>query len=87
MRKDDALTESTKIVENGIVATGDGANRIGPFAILIRNDRIVEVAPRSEPLKNLYPGAEVVDAKGKMILPGFVDAHIHGESVLLRSLT
>ncbi len=82
-----ALTDTTKIIENGIVATGDGQNRIGQYAILVRNDRITEVAPRSEPLKNLYPGAEVIDAKGKMILPGFVDAHFHGESFLLRSIT
>lgn len=81
------LTETTKIIENGIVATGDVHNRIGPFAILIRNDRIIDLAPRSEPLKNQFPGAEVIDAGGKLLLPGFVDAHYHGESFLLRHIT
>ncbi len=81
-----ALTETTKIIENGIVATGDNQNRIGPFAVLIRNDRIVDVAQRSEPLKNQFPNAEVIDAKGKVLLPGFIDAHYHGESFLLRHI-
>jgi 5-methylthioadenosine/S-adenosylhomocysteine deaminase len=80
------LTETTKIIENGIVATGDSQNRIGPYAVLIRNDRIVEVAPRPEPLKNQFPNAEVIDAKGKVLLPGFIDAHYHGESFLLRHI-
>jgi len=80
------FTETTKIIENGIVATGDAHHRIGPFAVLIRNDRIVDVALRSEPLKNQYPNAEVIDAKGKVLLPGFVDAHYQGESFLLRHI-
>ena len=80
------LTETTKIIENGIVATGDNQNRVGPYAVLIRNDRIVDVAQRSEPLKNQYPNAEVIDAKGMVLLPGFVDAHYHGESFLLRHI-
>jgi 5-methylthioadenosine/S-adenosylhomocysteine deaminase len=80
------LTETTKIIENGIVATGDSQNRIGPYAVLIRNDRIVDVVPRSEPLKNQFPSAEVIDAKGKVLLPGFIDAHYHGESFLLRHI-
>ena len=80
------LTDTTRIIENGIVATGDNQNRIGPFAILIRNDRIVDIVQRSEPLKNQFPNAEIIDAKGKVLLPGFIDAHYHGESFILRHI-
>ena len=78
--------DTTKIIENGIVATGDGQNRIGPYTVLIRNDRVVDVANYSQPLKNQDPNAEIIDAKGKILLPGFVDAHYHGESFLLRHI-
>jgi 5-methylthioadenosine/S-adenosylhomocysteine deaminase len=82
-----ALNELAKIIENGIVATADQQNRVGRYALLIRNDRIVDIAPRSEPLKNLYPNAEVIDAGGKLVVPGFVDPHFHAESFLLRHFT
>ncbi len=81
-----ALTDTTKIIENGIVATGDGQNRIGRFAVLVRNDRIIDIVSHAEPLKHQFPAAEVIDAAGKMLLPGFVDAHYHGESFLLRHI-
>jgi 5-methylthioadenosine/S-adenosylhomocysteine deaminase len=81
-----SLTETTKIIEQGIVVTGDAQNRVGPYALLIRNDRIVDVVAQAEPLKHQFPGAEVIDAKGKVLLPGFIDAHYHGESFLLRHI-
>ncbi len=81
------LADTSKIIENGIVATSDGQNRIGRFAVLVRNDRIIDIVPHAEPLKHQFPSAEVIDAAGKMLLPGFVDAHYHGESFLLRLIT
>lgn len=82
-----ALNELAKIIENGIVATADQQNRVGRYALLIRNNRIVDIAPRSEPLKNMHPNAEVIDAAGKLVIPGFVDPHFHAESFLLRHVT
>lgn len=81
------MPESTKIIENGFVVTGDNANRAGKFSILVRGDRIAEVSTRGDLFKSLHPGAEVVDASSKVVFPGFIDAHVHGESFLLRRLT
>jgi 5-methylthioadenosine/S-adenosylhomocysteine deaminase len=47
----------------------------------------VDINPSAQTLISLYPGAEVVDARGHFVLPGFVNAHYHGESVLLRYIT
>jgi len=44
--------------------------------ILIRGDRIVAVGPRAS--VTLPAGTKVVDASGKTIIPGLVDAHAHG---------
>jgi cytosine/adenosine deaminase-related metal-dependent hydrolase len=43
--------------------------------VTIRNDRIVSVAPdRGEPVP---PGTEIIEGKGKMLLPGLWDMHAH----------
>jgi len=44
--------------------------------MLIRDDRIDVVGPSNE-IKNKAGDAEVIDARGKVVLPGFVDAHTH----------
>jgi imidazolonepropionase len=44
--------------------------------MLIRDGKIDMVGPSSEIEKNVGD-AEVIDAKGRIVLPGFVDAHTH----------
>jgi imidazolonepropionase-like amidohydrolase len=44
-------------------------------AVLIRDGRIAAVGPASE--VQVPPGARTVDAAGRWVLPGFVDAHAH----------
>jgi len=44
--------------------------------MLIRDGRIAIVGPSSEIERN-SGDAEVIDARGKVVLPGFVDAHTH----------
>jgi imidazolonepropionase len=45
--------------------------------MLIENGKVVATGPSNEIQKNLRTGAQVVDATGKTVLPGFVDAHAH----------
>ncbi len=44
--------------------------------MLIRDGRIELVGPSAE-IHNKAGAAEVIDARGKVVLPGFVDAHTH----------
>ena len=46
-------------------------------AMRIRNGRIVAVGPRLEIQRSLAGDTEIVDAGGRIVLPGFVDAHTH----------
>jgi imidazolonepropionase len=45
-------------------------------AVYILEDRIAETGP-SAVLRAKYPGAEQLDATGKVVLPGFIDPHTH----------
>ncbi|MFF5297659.1 amidohydrolase [Paractinoplanes globisporus] len=51
----------------------DGARRTDPVAV--RGGRIVAVGTEVKELTG--PGTEVVDLRGRLLLPGFQDAHIH----------
>jgi imidazolonepropionase len=44
--------------------------------MLIRDGKIDIVGPRTE-IEKKAGGAEIIDAHGKVVLPGFVDAHTH----------
>jgi 5-methylthioadenosine/S-adenosylhomocysteine deaminase len=81
------MDDSIKIIENGYVFTGDRQNRTGLLPILIQGGRIVDIGKPVQVFKAQYPAAEVIDANGKILLPGFVDAHYAGESFILRYLT
>jgi imidazolonepropionase-like amidohydrolase len=45
-------------------------------AIVVRDGRIVEIRPPAAPPK-LPPDAKTVDLRGRTILPGLLDAHVH----------
>jgi len=46
-------------------------------AVAILGDRIVEVGSSEEILKTVGPKTVVIDLKGKRVVPGFNDAHVH----------
>ncbi len=50
---------------------------IADGAMLIRGGRIERVGTRAEIEALVAPATEIVDAGGRIVLPGFVDAHTH----------
>ncbi|MFT3856751.1 MAG: guanine deaminase [Aquabacterium sp.] len=47
-------------------------------AVLIDADgRIAAVVPRAQPLPDAWADAEVLDHRGRLIMPGFIDTHVH----------
>jgi cytosine/adenosine deaminase-related metal-dependent hydrolase len=52
-------------------------------AIAIQNKRIVAV-DKTPILQARYPDEEVIDVKGKLILPGLIDTHVHVAQALIR---
>jgi imidazolonepropionase len=46
-------------------------------AMLVRDGRVHSTGPRAQIEKLIDASTEVVDARGRVVLPGFVDAHTH----------
>ncbi len=46
-------------------------------AVAVRDGRIVAVGTTKEVLDRVEKGFELVDASGKVVSPGFIDAHVH----------
>ena len=71
-----------RLVKGGHVITMDP--EIGELAsgdVLIEGDKIVQISP-SIPVED----AEIIDATGKIVMPGFVDTHRHIWEGLLRNI-
>jgi cytosine/adenosine deaminase-related metal-dependent hydrolase len=79
--------DSFKIIANAHVITCDSQNRAGQYNLLVRDNRIMEISDRLDLFTSIHPYATVIDASKKLIIPGFVNAHFHSESVLLRART
>ncbi|AXB48380.1 amidohydrolase [Amycolatopsis albispora] len=64
------------IFHNGLVFTADAARSLAS-AVAVRDGRIVAVGGDAEVARFRAGAHEVVDLEGRLLLPGFVDAHAH----------
>ena len=64
------------IVINGRVETMDANNNVVQ-AVGIRNGRIAVLGTNDDVMAERHGGTTVIDAKGKAVLPGFIEPHNH----------
>ena len=69
----------TIVLSGGTLVDGPGRPALPDAAVVVENGRISAIGARSKirPPK----GADVVDVRGKTILPGLWDMHAHFEQV------
>jgi imidazolonepropionase len=60
-------------IRDARVVPGDGSPALPAAGVRIEGDRIAAVGPGVGP----GPGDEEIDAAGRVVMPGFVDAHTH----------
>ncbi|MGH7542110.1 MAG: amidohydrolase [Gemmatimonadota bacterium] len=70
-----AAQERPVLVTGATIMTASAAGKIENGAILFRGGEIVAVGPASE--IDATSNAEVIDATGKFVIPGIIDAHSH----------
>ncbi len=72
------------LVGNGILITRDPSNPyFADGAVLMDGNLVTEVGATAT-LKAKHPNAEFVDARGGVIMPGFINAHMHYYSAFSR---
>ncbi len=74
------------IIKNANILTiDDQFNQYSPGAIAIQDDLIEAVGDQVDILES-YSSEEVIDAEGKILMPGLINAHTHVPMTLLRGL-
>src|SRR2546423_2451393 len=74
------------IIRGGTVVTMDGSHRvIEQGAVAVKNGRIDEVGKTAE-IDRKYAAREVVNATGKVVIPGLINGHTHVPMTLFRGI-
>ena len=64
----------TIVLKNAFLIDGNGGEPFDGATVVVSGGMIKEVAPGG---KGAEAGARVIDCKGKTLLPGLIDAHVH----------
>ena len=64
------------VFTNGAVFTVDAA-RSWAEAVAVKGEQLVAVGTNADVAELIGTGTEVIDLRGRMLLPGFQDAHVH----------
>lgn len=74
------------LIGNGKVITRDNTRPIiDNGCIAVDENKIIEIGS-TETLKNKYKESQFIDAKGKLIMPGFINTHMHYYSTFARGM-
>ena len=74
------------LVKGGTVVTMDGKGRVlESGAVAVRDERIVAIGPAAE-ISAKYQATRVLDATGRVVMPGLINTHTHAPMVLFRGL-
>src|SRR5215212_11634153 len=80
------VREIDLLLAGGTVVTVDEQRRIlDDGAVAVDGGRIVAVGPSAE-IAVQYQAAETIDCRGKLVLPGLIDAHGHGGHSLIKTV-
>jgi imidazolonepropionase-like amidohydrolase len=68
--------ERPLVIENTTIFDATSKKMIGGQTVVLKEGRFAAVGPAGS--KEQYPdGAEVIDGRGKFVIPGLIDAHVH----------
>jgi putative selenium metabolism protein SsnA len=77
------MTERLLIINGPIFTGGEDFALLDGHGLLLEDGRITKIAPVDELPSE---GARRIDARGKLVMPGLVNAHMHFYSTLVRGL-
>ncbi|MFX0204587.1 MAG: amidohydrolase [Candidatus Hodarchaeota archaeon] len=79
------MQKKSYVFTGGTLIDGTGALPIPNSAIVVTGQKIVDVGPSKK--VNIPKEAEILDVKGKTVIPGFIDSHTHFILMGVRTLS
>ncbi|UCZ53870.1 amidohydrolase [Bacillus shivajii] len=75
------------IIKNAFVMTmeGKGVGMIEDGAVAVKGN-LIEAVGKTDEIVSQYSCEEMVDAKNKLVMPGFIDAHMHTGLAIVRGV-
>src|SRR5690625_2487106 len=70
-----ADSEKLTAITGGLLVDGRGGDPLENSVVVIKGNRIIDVGSASE--VQIPEGAEQIDASGRTVMPGLIDAHFH----------
>ena len=74
------------LITNGKVFTRDESKPFIENGAVLIDGKLIKAVGSTEELKKQYPDAEVKDAKGRLVMPGFINTHMHYYSTFARGM-
>ncbi len=74
------------LIGNGMMVTRDPANPFLTNGCVAVEDRLITAVGTTADMKTRYPTAKFLNAKGGLIMPGFINAHMHYYSAFSRGI-
>ena len=75
------LLAGTVAFRGAVLLDGTGAPPVPDALLIVRDGRVLSVANEPPGVRAALPeGTRVVDASGRWIIPGLIDAHVHAET-------
>ena len=65
------------LIRNGTLIDGSGCDPVPNTLVVVQGNRITHVGPADSSIRPESPDDTVLDATGKFIVPGLIDAHCH----------
>ena len=73
------------LADGWLITMNDRREILERGSVCVEHDRIAAIGSRQQ-LQQQYPGAEVVDCSGRIVMPGMVNTHTHLFQTLLKGL-
>lgn len=74
------------LIGNGRVFTRDENNPYIENGAVLIDGKVIKEIGKTDELKTKYPDAQYKDAKGRLVMPGFINPHMHYYSTFARGM-
>ncbi len=80
------MKNKSLLIKNGTIITLGETNQIIQDGALLIEGNIIKKIGKSSGFKDIEKSTEVIDAKDKLIMPGFINTHMHFYSTFARGI-